>query len=386
MSHSTTTATSTALAPRHHYVDWLRNLAILYLFPFHTSRVFDFFEPYYVEGEESVLATTLIAWSFWFMPLLFVLAGMSSRFALTRRTSREFAVERVRRLLVPLLFGVVVIVPPQAYFGLLTHEGRAPAYGEFLLGYFADWSDLSGYFGSFTPGHLWFIAFLFVSSLVLLPAMSAMTRRGTQVPALRNPAVLIAAPTLLFLGLSALPELGGKNIFWYTGAVFVGFLIAGDEAVMERIERMRLAMLVVAIVGGFSFVIERSTIGWQGGFTPIGIAFSTWHQLVCWAALLAFLGYGRRRLNRPSRVMAYLNEAAFPVYVLHQTVLVAVGFVVLQAVEPMPVQLPLILLGSVVATFGLYEGMRRVPGIAFLLGVKRLSRPRREAAPATDGA
>lgn len=369
---------------RHHYIDWLRNLAILYLFPYHTARMFDAAEPYYVQGEPSAVTTGLINISYWFMPLLFLLAGMASFFGLRKRSRGQYAEERARRLLIPLVFGVLVLVPPQAYIAQLFHTGSVPAYPEFLARYFTDWSDLSGYFGTFTPGQLWFIAFLLVISLALLPVMSALSRRGYQARWLRRPTVLFAAPALGLLALSALPALSGKNLFLYAGFFFAGYLLAGDEGTLHVIVRMRRLALAIAVAGAIAVLVEHATIGWQTGFTPIGILFSAWHHLVCWAALLAILGYGRRRLNRPSRVMGYLNKAAFPVFVLHQTVLVAVGLVVLALVDGTPMQYWLTVVGSAAITFALYEGMRRVPPLRFLLGIKAAGSGRRvTGAPAS---
>jgi fucose 4-O-acetylase-like acetyltransferase len=107
---------------RKHYIDWLRNLGILLLIPFHTSRIFDVFEPNYVKGDVSGMASFFISiTSFWYIPLLLMLAGMSSFYAIQSRTTREYLRERVQRILVPFIFGVLLIVPPQGYFAMKDH-------------------------------------------------------------------------------------------------------------------------------------------------------------------------------------------------------------------------------------------------------------------------
>jgi fucose 4-O-acetylase-like acetyltransferase len=95
-------------------VDWLRILAVLLLFPFHTLRVFNS-EPFYVKASTlSSAADWVISFTgVWHMPLLFFLAGCSTYFALRKRTAGQYALERVKRLLVPLIFGIFVLVPPQ---------------------------------------------------------------------------------------------------------------------------------------------------------------------------------------------------------------------------------------------------------------------------------
>ncbi|MEH7119450.1 acyltransferase family protein, partial [Neobacillus vireti] len=157
---------------RRYDIDWLRNLGILLLFPFHSARVFDYWDPFYVKSNELSweLSWFIASTSYWFMPLLFWLAGSSTWYALQYRSNQQYLKDRVSRLLVPFIFGLFFIVPPQGYLSLWQHNGDSPGnYFTFLKNYFLDFSDLSGYFGTFTPAHLWFILYLFVFSLLALP-------------------------------------------------------------------------------------------------------------------------------------------------------------------------------------------------------------------------
>ena len=78
---------TTSGTSRQHYVDWLRVLAVLLLFPFHVSRVFNMGEAFYVKSAHlwSPLGYVLGFISQWHMQLLFLLAGMSTYFALRKR-------------------------------------------------------------------------------------------------------------------------------------------------------------------------------------------------------------------------------------------------------------------------------------------------------------
>ncbi len=358
--------------PRLAYLDGLRNVAILYLFPFHTARIFDASEPYYVEGRETVVTTDLVVASFWFMPLLFVLAGMASLFALRRRTAGQYVAERVRRLLVPLLVGLVVLVPPQAYLGRVAHTGEAAslgAYLAFLPGYLGDWSDLSGYHGTFTPGQLWFVAFLLVISLALLPVMRALARRRYAATWARRPAALwLVVPVLA--ALEALPGISGKNPFVFAGYVMAGFLLASDAGALEVVSRHRRRYAVGAVVGIAAVLVEHHTVGWQSGPTAAGVAGTVLHAAATWAVVLALLGWSRALLDRPSPVMRYLGVAAFPVFVLHQTFLVAVGWLVVGRTGPVAVEFVLVMVGAAAASFAAWEGARRVAVLRWALGVK----------------
>ncbi len=368
-----------ASSRRRPEIDGLRNLAICYLFVFHTARVFDATEGYYVEGTPAGWTTFLVQASPWFMPLLFVLAGMSSRFALARRPLRAYLRERWLRLGVPLAFGLVVLVPPQAFIGMLAHQGTVPAYPAFLAGYVRDWSDLSGYHGSFTPGQLWFLLFLLVISLAVGPVMARFPH--LEVAGLVSGARLVVVPVagLGFLGLA--PDLGGKNLLVDAGWVLLGWVLAKDEAVADRLAAQRHAWGATAAVGLTAvalLIMHGDVVRWSGA---TAIALDLGYLAVVWVAVLAALGYGRRHLTGGGVASQWLSRAGMPVYVLHQTVLVAVAYVVVARSWPVPVAYGAIALGSAALTFGLYAGLVRVPGAAFLLGAK----PERRTPMPVDG-
>ena len=128
-----------ALAPnlaRRYDLDWLRTAAVLMLIPYHASRLFDVWEPYYVKNSPTSSALTMLR-AFvdpWGMPLLFVIAGAGAFFALQRRTGVQFLRERILRLIIPLVFGLLILVPPQAYFAWLG-QGHQASYWKFLQQY-----------------------------------------------------------------------------------------------------------------------------------------------------------------------------------------------------------------------------------------------------------
>lgn len=158
-------AVTAGRATRRHDLDWLRSVAVLLLIPFHAARIFDVWEPFYVKDAQlsmglSYLIALIVPWH---MPLLFLIAGSATWFALGSRSPAEYLGERFRRLFIPFVFGTLVVVPPQAYLARLREPGYSAG------GYFRDFRDLTGYFGSFTPGHLWFIFFLFVIACAVLP-------------------------------------------------------------------------------------------------------------------------------------------------------------------------------------------------------------------------
>ncbi|MGW3569898.1 acyltransferase family protein [Streptomyces sp. NPDC000941] len=349
---------------RKEYVDWLRNLGILFLFPFHTARIFNDNPEFYVKGPENTLSSALInISSFWFMPLLFLLAGMSSYHALRKRSTRGYMKERCLRLLIPFLFGCLVIVPPQGYYAMKFHHGYRGSYPDFLWSYFTDFSDWS-VLTSISPAHLWFILFLFVISIAVLPLMLEVIRRQ-YTPAWLNDPILALLPAAGLAALSFLPEIGGENIFTYTGYVLLGFLVATSDTIIDTLEKARRGYLCIAVPGAIGIVAERFTTGTQTD--PLSAA---WHHPVYWATLLAMLGYGKRYLDRASALMNYFNPAAFPVYILHQTYLIITGYYVLRTVEHGAIAFAIIMVVSFCLSIASYEIIRRTPGLRTLFGLR----------------
>ncbi|WP_432663429.1 acyltransferase family protein [Wukongibacter baidiensis] len=353
----------------------MRNLGILLLFPFHAARVFDYWDPFYVKntGASWVLSLFIAVTAYWFMPLLFYLAGASSWYALKKRTGAQYLKERFHRLFIPLIFGLIIIVPPQGYIAKLTEKEFNSNYLEFLKSYFMDFSDLTGYFGSFTPAHLWFILYLFVFSLVSLPLFKLIEKLQSSslkiIDYLNSPLVLV----MLFIPLTlteALPGPGGQNPFYYILIFILGYIMSLSEGMQKAIGKLKfkaLIFLIVYIPIWFSVMINNSNTGtWS--LTAIGIAFMK--NLAVWLTLIVILGYGRKHLSKKSKIISYMNEAAFPVYILHQTILVIVSFYMVRLSIAIYLKFIIIVVLSFIITILLYEVLKRIEMARWLLGMK----------------
>ncbi|MEC0175090.1 acyltransferase family protein [Paenibacillus favisporus] len=349
---------------RKDYIDWLRNIGILYLFPYHTARIFDNISPFYIKHKAYTMASLLVHSSFWFMPLLFLLAGMSSLYALRRRTASIFVKERFLRLLVPFIIGVLVIVPPQGYYARRFHLNEQESYGTFLIRYFTDLSDWSEYAGGISPAHLWFILFLFLISLGLLPLMRLLMNKEYS-PKWMNHPIGVLWPFIGLALLSTLPDISGKNIFLYAGYFILGFLLATRDAIIDTISHYRTYYLAAALCGSVALLVEIYTVGMQTNFICTLL-----HSLIYWIALLAILGFGRKHLNKKSKMMDYFTPAAFPVYIVHQTYLVMIGYYILKGAPNDFIAYLLILVLSLAASVATYELVRRIKPIRFLFGLK----------------
>ena len=156
-----------------YYIDNVRILCVLLLFPFHSAYIFNNLnESFYINGtpSEALTAVNLCVYPWW-MTGLFVLAGISAMYALKKRSAKQFLIERVKRLLIPLIVAIVIIIPPQTYIADVFHNGYTGGYFEHYKVFFT-LTDFSGYDGHFTPANAWFILFLFIYSIMFLPLLS----------------------------------------------------------------------------------------------------------------------------------------------------------------------------------------------------------------------
>ena len=157
---------------RRYDLDWLRVLAVLLLLYFHTAALFytgDLGEFYVKNNRSSIEMECFVLFVHqWHMPLLFLLSGSATWFTLSFRTASEYVTERFKRLFIPFLFGTLVIIPPQVYYRLLSNSNYQNSYTQFYPQFFNGIRPQ----GNFEWGHLWFIIYLFVFSLIALPLFS----------------------------------------------------------------------------------------------------------------------------------------------------------------------------------------------------------------------
>ena len=383
---------------RVYFIDWLRVLAVLLLFPFHVLRVFNTADdPFYVKADVLSQTVTDVLWfiSVWHMPLLFFLAGCSTYYALRTRRPGEYAFERVSRLLVPLVFGIFILIPPQTWYGARFNSGYTESFGHYLAsGDFLQWNIQEGgdYYGGFGVGQLWFILFLFFISLVALPLVSWAARgRGTGWAQrwsrrLSRPVWWVLPVVLLFLA-DAVPELAGQNFVYYLFLFLFGFFAVCDPLFVDSARRYRWPALVAGLALAVFWVLGadiRDPLpdpSWQRALlTLLGFA-------AVWLTIVGMMGFGKRYLDKTSSALTYLAEASYPLYILHQTVIVVLAFYIVQLTLPIAVQAFLLFVLAVAGAFALYEIVRRVTPLRFLFGM-RLHRRRAGAvtAPTTDSA
>lgn len=360
-------------------IDWLRLFGIFLLFPFHTARCFDFREANYVENSLTSQAGVTfmnVIWP-WFMPLLFLVAGISAYYALEKRSGRQFAHERIMRLLIPFALGVILIVPIQGYMARLQEGTLHGGYFNYLFTqFFPDFSDISGYHGTFTPAHLWFILFLFVISMVLLPLFVQIlkTRQKKGIASFGRLfgngwfLLLLFIPLLIT---EALPDIGGKNPFFYGLYYALGFFIASNQRAWKAIDKIKWWSLGLLVVSYPISVFLRNLASETGDFAWQSIVYGLARNLYGWSALLTMMAFAQKYLNRGGKTLDYLSRAAFPVYIFHQSVLIVVAYFVVQWNLSVAGKFLLIMFGTMAASVALYEISRHIPPLRIVLGIKQ---------------
>jgi glucans biosynthesis protein C len=376
-----TTQTYQGIARRND-IDWLRIIAVLLLFPFHTARIFNLGENFYVKSASlsEPLSYIINFLGPWHMPLLFFLAGASTWYALSHRNAGQYAGERFKRLLVPFVIGIFLLIAPQSYLGLVSHGGQPGSffhwYPDFLN---VNTADIDAYFmGGMTFGHLWFIIHLFFYSLIALPVFVFLRKKtGKRVvdflARIAGRPVVILLFGLFTLPAALIPDIAGGNPL-FLGITFVlGYLMVADVRFEQAIDRHKLPALILGPVAciGVAYV-NLHGVGLSGWANDVWELYTK--ILMPWFCIVALLGYGRRFLRSGSRVLKYAATASYPVYLLHQTVIIAVGFVVLKASWGAGWSFTAILAGSFAGSLVGYEIIRRFNVLRVLVGLKWVKR------------
>jgi peptidoglycan/LPS O-acetylase OafA/YrhL len=152
--------------------------------------------------------------------------------------------------------------------------------------------------------------------------------------------------------------------------VFYGFLIVSDRRIIRVVERNRFAALVAAAI--LSSVVLLSELDKLSLPSPVFLAL---YATACWCWLIALIGIGSRLLNFTNRVLRYATDAVLPVYILHQTIIVTLGFYVIKWDTGVWPKYFLIAAATLILSVAIYEVVRRTVVTRFLFGIKSRKRP-----------
>ena len=347
---------------RNHFVDWLRDLAFFLLIFFHCIMPFATFT-WEINNDVRSEALTRVAWWMhqWRLPLLFTVSGFGIHYSLQRRSVLKFAGERIVRLFIPLLFAMFFTVPIQIYYEWLQDGKIDMSYRTF---YPQVWEMVPYPEGALTWSHMWFVVYLFVYVILLLPVFAVFKHprfaslRPRLATWLSRPSVLpflfIPLATLYILFFVNYPEQRSLLDDWFlfsTSMTFVlyGYLLAASDNLWATCEKYRFQYLIAWIA--CFLILEPASwwdmrLPWAQDIYLMG--YSLLASMHVWLIILSAIGFAKRHLDFTNGFLTFTNQAVYPFYILHQTVIVAAGYYVVQLQLPLMVKFVML----VIITFG----------------------------------
>jgi peptidoglycan/LPS O-acetylase OafA/YrhL len=386
---------STASIPDRRYdLDWIRVGAFFLLILYHVGM---FYVPWdwHVKSPHPVekLELAMFLTNPWRLTLLFLVSGAATRFMADKVTIGKLTGARVARLLPPLLFAMLVIVPPQSYYQVVeyiaAHPGTSLTVENFWIRYVTasgHWCSADGCLITPTWNHMWFVAYLLFYTLVLAGLLLVRKRLGAQVQAFAETVLrgagLILWP-IVFLGLVRAwlyPRFGETHALvgdHYVHAVsfpafLLGFGLAKSDLLRDRLIAARwpaLGLAAAAYIGWAAYAwIYRA----DDATPPEALRFAMRfvYATDTWCAIAAILGFGAKHLNRETPVLRYLTLGVFPFYLVHQTLIVVMAHHLAKLNLYQPLEALILIVLTFAGCLATYELVRRIPGVRILFGLK----------------
>lgn len=335
---------------RIYYFDWLRILAFILVVLIHCIQMFaELYQPIATIGVKSMNDGATYSLSFvtqWAMVLFFLLAGASTWQALRRRTAGQFLRERCWRLLVPLVIGCVLLMPLQAYFEMVSNQHYSDslfAFYPFFLGQILfngrlDWIILSIH-------HLWFLAYLFGFSLIVLPLCLFLRREAGRAWIERLARIYEQPGGLLLLTLplimvqvalrAAFPVYCGlaDATGWLLYYVY-GYILFANPRFRSVLRRQGHVALGTGCAGFLTILLFWHTGALHAwlhtpDYSPACLLFQALNSLTLWSLLIAALALGEASMNRTCKFLQYSSKSSFHWYIVHFPVVLIIGYYLL---------------------------------------------------------
>ena len=363
---------------RQYFIDWLRIALIISVYFYHIGMVFNSWGWHVKSKEPLTFIEPLMAWlHLWRMPLLFLVSGVGTYYALGFRSSKHYLKERFNRLFIPLFIGIFTLVPIQVYIE------KIDSYSS-LGNYYLHMFDGIYPIGNFSWHHLWFLVYLFLISLIISPFLNYLrsnTFKNTKNWIIQKTATKLGLNWVLLILIFSqwflrqyFPEsthalFNDWAYFTYYLIFFLcGFILFTSDKVINAVANQRrlylLQTLVFTIIMFSFWVFEIKIIGQD-------LIYGITEIIIAWSCGLAAIGYFKVYFNKDNKYRKHLNVAIYPFYLLHQPIIVVVAYVVLQWQLPTFVNIGLITLLSLLCVILLYWIISRFNVLRVAFGMKR---------------
>lgn len=349
---------------RKYYLDNIRWMTVLLVLVYHVFYLFNgvgvlggvgaFSE---VQYQDAVLYIIYP----WFMVLLFWIAGISARYSLERRSHKEFLKSRTVKLLVPATLGLFVFQWVVGYLNIKI-GGGLEMIPKFIL---YPVCVISGI------GPLWFIQLLWLFSLLLVVICKIDKREQFyRFCGKANTGVILLLGLLIWGAAQVLnvPVITVYRFGIYFMAFLMGYFVFSHDKIQEKIERIRIPMLILAIVGAAAYTWYY----FGENYTDSACLKSLFTNVYLWVVILAILGCFKAWGNRTNRFASYMTNASFGIYIVHYAV-VLYGCYFFKNSTDLPVVLIYVIamILTLVLSTVLYEILKRIPVLRYLiLGMK----------------
>ena len=296
---------------RIHYIDNLRWMTVSLLILFHAAIAYNTWgEANYIFFEEVRPFASIVTFiDPWFMPMMFLLAGVSSRFSLQKRGYVSFMRERLLRLGIPLIFGLLVMNPVLSFIADITHNGYTGGYFEHYTVYFSRFTDLTGYDGGFTLGHFWFVLVLLVISFLSCPIIRLIpkSRKSTIITGIALSVMSVALFDVRFLG---------KPLLMFLCVYLLGYFVFSDRKFIKQLSRYKWTLTAVFLIVS---VGDAILFNYTAGLEAL-------NTICCYASfftgILALTALGHDHLDFSNRFSSLNAKISYVFYMIHFPIVV----------------------------------------------------------------
>ncbi|KZE63984.1 acyltransferase [Fictibacillus phosphorivorans] len=359
---------------RHYDFDWVRVLATFMVFLYHCSMFFNPF-PWHIKNNELNASYILVFSLFvgaWIMPIFFSISGISVSYGLKKRSISAFIKERFIRLGIPLVFGVLILTPPQIYIERLTNnqfKGSFFAFfPHFFDGVYLDFGGTGNF--AFFGLHLWYLLVLLVFSLLTIPLF-----KWARNPVIFKKVHFVLLPTLLILaGSLKTQNLGGWDLIFYLLIFVYGFYFFSSENFKHIVASTISLHAIVAICTTFLYIMWFME-GYPEPGTLENFIFYSVRTINCWSLLLCIFYLAEKYLSISNRFLKYGSEVSMPFYVLHQPVIILIAFLIRDVSWSIPVKLIFLISVSFTLIMLCYHFViRHVSVLRILFGMRTMKK------------
>jgi glucan biosynthesis protein C len=369
---------------RKYFLDWLRVIAFGVLIFFHVGML-------YVTWGYNLKSPRIypaLEWGMevalpWRMALLFVISGVACRFLIAKLGAGRFALDRLTRLGVVILTGMLLVNPIQVWVQLISQGDTTKGYLDFwFTSYLASDSSLYQSLGRPMPtwDHLWFLVYLLFYTLLFAAvfALSRMRKSETRLPfwtVLILPALWMSVTNVVIATWApfthALVNDWGAHLKWL-GLFAIGAVLAYRTENWTVIRQHRHTLLCSALCLLAILFASRYAVMHTDEKDLYGMAYRVVQGIYGWVVVLTLAGYAAHHLDKPSSTLSYLNEAVLPVYVVHQPILLAAAYLLFPLSLPVAIEASLLVCATALGSLAIYHvAIRPWRAARFLFGLKR---------------